>query len=156
MAACRRQRRAAVSGYRARVTALQALVAGSKIPARHTTPLLRELEEVYVARRVSRVPRRLLLQVLHSTRGLDGSLNAFIAAAGEKPGTSLGRMLTQLESKGLGGRKLPNGTAAQFQKRIVDERNRFMHQADVYPTHDGEIATLLSEMHACLTQVFRL
>ncbi len=145
-----------MSGHRARVTALQALVAGSKIAKRDTAALVRELEEVYVARRVARVPRRLLLQVLHSTRGLDGSLKAFILAAGEKPGTSLGRMLNQLESKGVRGRKLPSGTASQLQTSIVDERNRFIHQADVYPKQDAEIATLLSEMDACLTQVFRL
>jgi hypothetical protein len=77
---------------------MQSIIAGSHIPVSEAQIIIREFEEVVRADRVRQMPRRLLLQVLHSTRALDSGLSSLIRAAGAIPNTSLGRMLQQLES----------------------------------------------------------
>jgi hypothetical protein len=47
-------------------------------------------------------------------------------------------------------------TAAFFQGRIVNVRNRYMHEAGAFPVAPSEISNLLSNMDACLTQCYRL
>lgn len=145
-----------MTAIRSRVTALQAIVAGSPLPLNDARTVIREFQEVLDADRVRRVPRRLLLQVLHSTRALDTGLSALLTAGGVIPSTSLGRMLRQLESPGLHGNQLPAGTAAYYQACIVNSRNRYMHEAGTFPSVAMEILTLLSDMDACLTQAYRL
>lgn len=65
-------------------------------------------------------------------------------------------MLYQLETTGIHGNQLPPGTAAFFQSRIVNVRNRYMHEAGAFPASQSEISALLSDMDACLTQSYRL
>lgn len=131
-----------MSAHRRRISAMQAIVT-------------RELEEVIRADRVRQIPRRLLLQVLHrrvhSTQALP-----LIRAAGGSPNNSLGRMLQQLETVGIHGNRLPSGTAGFFQGRVVNVRNRYMHEAGAFPASPSEIGALLSNMDACLAQSFRL
>src|SRR5262245_8758212 len=112
---------------------MQAIIAGSYIPASEAQIVVREFEEVVRADRVRQIPRRLLLQVLHSTRALDSSLSSLIRAAGASSGSSLGRMLLQLENTGIHGNQLPIGTATNFQTRVVNIRNRYMHEAGAFP-----------------------
>jgi hypothetical protein len=64
-------------------------------------------------------------------------------------------MLRQLETIGIHGNRFPLGTSAYFQGRIVNVRNRYMHEAGAFPTSPSEISNLLSNMDACLTQSFR-
>jgi hypothetical protein len=135
---------------------MQAIIAGSHIPVVEAQIVIREFEEVVRADRVRQAPRRLLLQVLHSTRALDSSLSSLIKAAGASPGSSLGRMLHQLETTGIHGNQLPAGTAMYFPARVVNVRNRYMHEAGAFPAAQSEIIALLSNMDACLTQSFRL
>jgi len=145
-----------VSAHRRRISAMQAIIAGSHIPVSEAQIVNREFEEVVRADRVRQMPRRLLLQVLHSTRALDSGLSSLIRAAGAVPNNSLGRMLQQLESSGIHGNRLPPGTARYFQRRVVNVRNRYMHEAGAFPVAPLEISALLSNMDACLTQSFRL
>jgi len=65
-------------------------------------------------------------------------------------------MLRQLESPGIHGNQFPAGKAGYYQGSIVNIRNRYMHEAGAFPTTQGQISSLLSEMQACLTQAFRL
>src|SRR3712207_6360345 len=111
---------------------MQAVIAGSHIPSSEAQIVIREFEEVVRAERVRQVPRRLLLQVLHSTRALDSGLTSLIRAAGAVPNNSLGRMLQQLELTGIHGNALPVGTASFFQSRVVNVRNRYMHEAGAF------------------------
>ena len=135
---------------------MKAIIAGSHIPVSEAQIVIREFEEVVRADRVRQMPRRLLLQVLHSTRALDSGLSSLIGAAGATPANSLGRMLYQLETTGIHGNQFPPGTAAFFQSRIVNVRNRYMHEAGAFPVAPSEISNLLSNMDACLTQSYRL
>ena len=135
---------------------MQAIIAGSHIPVSDARTVIREFEEVIRADRVRQVPRRPLLQVLHSTRALDSALASLVQAAGGNPANSLGRMLNQLETTGIHGNRLTPGTATSYQSRIVNVRNRYMHEAGAFPVAPSEISALLNQMDACLTQSYRL
>jgi hypothetical protein len=64
------------------------------------------------------------------------------------------RDLTTHTTAGLG--TLPKSRAGDFQKNIVNERNRHMHQPGQYPQTHQEILALLGEMDACLSEVLAL
>lgn len=150
-----------MSVYQRRVNTIRALVAGSVIS---TNPALlaridQELQEVYRVVRVPQLPRRRLLQVLHTTRSLDSGLAFFLQHhAVPHPGRALGSYLRALVQNA--GHPvlapLPVGARTHYQASIVDVRNRYMHEAGAFPGTDGEIMTLLSEMDACLAQVLSL
>lgn len=91
--------------------------------------------------------RRQLLQVLHSTRALDTSLKEYLASQGiPSSGSSLGSYLYALANHSiLAIAKLPKSDQQRYQLKIVDERNRYMHQAGACPASDAEIRILLSE-----------
>lgn len=144
-----------------RVKTLQALVRGSVAigsdPVLCRT-VLSEFDEVTGALRIT-ANRRYLLQVLHATRALDGSLKAFNQHHGILGSKShaLGKYLWDLNkhaSVGLG--ILPEPRVKSFIKSIVVERNRYMHQPGQYPSTKEEILALLTEMDACLTEVLAL
>ncbi len=151
---------------RNRMSTLKTLVAGSRIPAPMSGVVQAEYEQVFEARRVRNVQRRLLIQVLHSTRALDTALSSLIAALAippmPKPGGnpivfpphSLGSMLRYLGKTGLNGNVML--AASVYQQSIVNDRNRYMHCAGEFPTTAAEIDTLLNEMQMCLVDAFSL
>jgi hypothetical protein len=145
-----------MSGHRARISALTAIVAGNPLPPHQSGVVQRELGEVYAVRTVRNTARRLLLQVLHSTRALDTGLTALITVAGGPQPHSLGNALLYLERTGIHGNHLPAALRRRYQTNIVDSRNKYMHEAGVFPVVDLEVALLLSEMQACLVDAFRL
>jgi hypothetical protein len=53
-------------------------------------------------------------------------------------------------------RRLKESDLKNYQQKIVNERNRYMHEADAFPIDDLEILLLLSEMNECLAKVFSL
>lgn len=110
---------------------------------------------------------RRLLQILHSTRALDSTLAAFIkkygytypSGSGKKVKKSLYSYLELIcygnpATANIG--KLKKSDLKKYQQTIVNERNRYMHEADAFPIDDREILLLLSEMDECLAKVFRL
>jgi hypothetical protein len=150
--------------HKARVRTLQALVSG--LPSLATGPSLTgiraEFGEVYAVRKVRRATRRRLLEVLHSTRALDTALRAFVAHHGCRTSrvpvpTSLGQYLYALRDHTVAGLgRFTEPQRAHFMSSIVIPRNRYMHEAGLFPTADADIQTLLSEMDACLAAVSRL
>lgn len=85
--------------------------------------------------------------MLHSTRALDTSLKEYLASQGiPSSGPSLGSYLYALANHSiLAIAKLPKSDQQRYQLKIVDERNRYMHQAGACPASDAEIRILLSE-----------
>ncbi len=145
-----------MSGHKARIGAIQAIIAGSPIPPPLASEIHNEFERVYQAGRIRRADRKLLLQVLHSTRGLDTGLTEYIRARGGAPPHSLGPMLYFLRNTGLHGNKLPEPHRQQFQADIVDKRNVYLPNAGQFPSSVAELSKLRSDMQTCLTIVFRL
>ena len=149
------------NGLKQRIKTLQVLVKGSAaLGANHAACnlLIAEFDEVKGAVRLS-ANRRYLLQVLHSTRALDGALKAFNThhAILRPKSYSLGAYLYDLHlhnNAGLG--TLPKTRLDHFYNRIARERNRYMHQPGQYPSDKQEIMTLLAEMDSCLTEVLNL
>jgi hypothetical protein len=143
-----------------RVTTLQTLIRGSVL---HATPFeaiaLSEYQDVYQSNRVRRLPRRFLLQVLHSTRGLDTCLARFVTYHNVplNRAPALGSYLHALTQHRLAViSRLLQADQRRYQNSIVNERNRYMHEAGTAPVNDAEVETLLSEMDHCLTTVFNL
>ena len=144
---------------KARIRALQALVAGSSSLGACASVVDQEFCEVHAVRKIRRAPRRRLLELLHSARALDTALAEFVAVHKCKQnGQSMGSYLIALETHklttGLGN--LPKQSRIHFQKTIVDERNRYLHQAGAFPNSDPQIDILLSEIHTCLSTVIGL
>jgi len=149
-----------MSAYSRRVQTVRALVVGSVIAANaiQLAAVESELEAAAATTRIPQLPRRRLLQILHTTRALDSSLREFLTFYGVAPGNSLGAYLTRLRDNN--GHPdiaaLPAASRTRFQNQIVNLRNRYMHEAGAFPASDGETMQLLSEMHDCLVEVLAL
>lgn len=140
-----------------RIETLKLLISKSRLVGQPETPdILREFDDVLAVNRMMPLRRRCLIQVLHSTRGLDSSLAAFLRARGVvllASERSLGAYLKRLCNPGVPGMgSIKPSERANWQRRIVDLRNRYMHQAGASPAGINEIERLLSEMQSCLTR----
>ena len=149
-----------MSLYGRRIETLKVLIAGSVV-SRSTayTSIEGELSAAASTVRIPQLPRRYLLQVLHTTRCLDSTLSSFInhhAVTCTKQ--SLGGYLYALKNNAGHATLTPlsEPRRANFQTKIVDVRNTYMHQAGAFPASEAESMTLLSEMHTCLVEVFAL
>jgi hypothetical protein len=148
-----------VANHRQRITALQALVAGSALGALPVAATIQnEFEQVALSGRVRILNRRFILQILHSTRALDSALRSFVLHhAIPNGGNSLGGYLHALVHHLLPHlNTLPAARRLHFQNQIVAIRNRYLHEAGTFPANDQALATLVGEMEACLTEVFSL
>ena len=148
-----------MSDSKRRVRFMQSLVAGSPVSGtgKHAD-IQAEFDEVLLARRVLKRSRKRLLQVLHSTRALDSTLKEFTDLHGCPPRTpSLGSYLYELTSGNCPSLKqISKGERRHYQTKIVDLRNRYMHEAGLMPVNDSDVLTLLAEMEACLQRVLSL
>lgn len=92
-----------------------------------------------------------LLKVLHTTRALDTSLKQVISHKGWNSTSdlySLGAYLLVLTQHGV----LSENQRKDFQKSVVDKRNKYMHEAGAMP-NKLEADAILNEMHSCLVFV---
>jgi hypothetical protein len=149
-----------MSTHRRRISAIQALIAGSPLASRPSyTPIYNEFNEVMSAGRIRRHDRKRLLQLLHSTRALDSSLQELVDYYGIGHGInrSLGGYLRRFSNHTRPGlTQLPNSLRTYYQNTIVDIRNQYLHEAGTYPMNDAEIRDLLAEMQDCLLNVITL
>lgn len=149
-----------MSVYKRRISAMQALVAGTAVAGNPVmlTTINSEFDEVKRVQQTMPLQRRRLLQVLHSTRALDSFLKSFTDSFGIR-GTahSLNEYLIRLENHNnprVG--RLTNGRASYYKVRIANVRNTYMHEAGAFPSSEPEIQTLLSNMHTCLIEIASL
>ena len=148
-----------MSVYSKRIQTLKALVTGSIISQDvMCNKILEEFNQVENVAKVSVKQRRLLLQLLHSTRALDSSLDVFTRSYNLKVGTrSLGGYLRALRDHTEPTlRTLSAREADRFHKTIVVKRNRYMHEAGAFPRIPTEIESIVGEMESCLSQVVAL
>ncbi|WP_405180803.1 hypothetical protein [Nocardia sp. NBC_01377] len=118
--------------------------------------IIHELNRIAAAERSDKTDSW-LLKVLHTTRALDTSLKEVLAHKGwtptdkktGKPKFGLGAYLIELQIHGV----LTPRQRDNFQKAIVDKRNRYMHQAGTMPNR-LEANTILNEMDTCLSVIF--
>ena len=150
-----------------RIETLQVIAAsllGNTIPCQK---VLKEFEEVKRVDSMAIEEKiRRLLQILHSTRALDSTLAAFIKNYGytdpSDPSKKVKSLYGYLYLICFGNpataniRRLKESDMKKYQQKIVNERNRYMHEADAFPIDDLEILLLLSEMNECLAKVFSL
>ncbi len=143
-----------------RIRAMQALLAGSVLSVRSSyATIYNELNEVTLAGRIQRQGRKQLLQVLHSTRALDTSLQELLIHHGItiRRNPSLGtylRAFVHHTVASLG--QLPDAQRTHYQNAIVGVRNRYMHEAGAFPASNVEIQNLLAEMQNCLIDILSL
>lgn len=148
-----------MSALKHRIRTLRAILNGSCVQrsARYSS-IHTELEAIEHATQLSARSRRLLLQVVHSTRCLDSILAAFLQQENiSTTSRSLGGYLKTLQTHSRPHRRqLAEASRRRYQRSIVDPRNRFMHEANAYPAGDRELHDLLVEMHACITEILAL
>lgn len=148
-----------MSTSKKRIETLNAIVTGSSIANEHECNLvLGEFNEVYRCTNVQPRNRKYLLQVLHSTRGLDSALSAFVRINSlTSQVSSLGGYIKTLtEHKNPSLQQLSQAERTRYQQQIVDIRNKYMHVAGAFPNQEQIVNNLLSEMHACLSRVAAL
>ncbi len=123
------------------------------------TRILNELDAILDTASSGKPERRLLMQVLHTTRALDTSLKEFLNTHGllTYRERGLGSYLDKAQShRNPNLRPLDPLRSLYFKEEIVKRRNRYMHEADTYPKDDAETLALLADMHACLFEVLEL
>lgn len=141
-----------MSAARNRYATLRAIVASSPVPNMHSVD--REFLELEQLNRVGPSRRRFLLQTLHSTRAFDTALNRILVYHGLMPEVAIGKMLRQLNRLAPSSPyRLPDQFYHQWRQSIGNVRNRFMHEADAYPSNQREVDALVGEIHGCLLVV---
>jgi len=153
-----------MSGHKARVRTIQALLAGSPCIAASLsfTAIQGEFQEVYAVRKIRQDARRRLLEVLHSARALDTTLKTFVghhgcSSPGKKPPSAMGSYLFALRDHSVPGvGTITEANRHHFQNAIVQKRNHFLHEAGTTPATDHEINILLSDIHTCISLVASL
>ena len=149
------------AAYRKRIESMRTLIAGSVIGAHPAEANLidHELADASSTTSVPQLPRRRLLQILHTTRSLDSFLLCFLGHH-TVPGNpkSIGQYLKALVDNGGHPTLLPLSamTKNRYQTSITNPRNRFMHQAGAFPATEGEVMQILSEMQACIADILLL
>lgn len=142
-----------------RLQTMKALLAGSVACSSSSRfhDIINELDELVAAKRVSDQKRRLLLEVLHSTRALDSSLAAVNAHYSCDPNAkTLGQYLHALVNHShasLG--RLSTNQVGQFKVKVVNLRNRYMHSAGAFP-QKSEVIHILAAIEQCLATVVAL
>ena len=111
--------------------------------------ILGELERIGVSGRFA-ARSGWLLTVIHTTRALDTTLCEVVKSKGwwNQNQQSLGAYLRALHHHNI----LSQIEKSYYQTNVVDVRNTYMHQAGAIP-NKIEADTLLTEMHACITDV---
>ena len=149
--------------HKSRINTLQAILAGTCIgTAPVGSTIQAEFLAVHQAGRIKTSHRRRILEILHSARALDSALKAFIQhhgchVPGQRAPNTMGGYLHALEKHRVPRLGQINATQrTTFQTAVADKRNTFLHEAGTFPISDIEVATLLSDMHACLTTVVAL
>jgi len=117
-----------------------------------------ELHQVIDVHSISPTRRRNLMKVLHSTRALDSTLNAFVSFHHIKNSAhSIGQYLTQLTNHNLQNlTTLSTSERSRYQRSIANLRNTHLHTADSYPANEHEVNTIISEMHALISRLATL
>lgn len=118
---------------------------GTSTAANH---ILNEYSQVMGVASVRPQGRRWLLQVLYSSRALDTALCDLVQLRVHRRPTSIGRALSRLVGEGLDRR-----LADQYQLRVANVRNHYLHRADVHPASEQEVAAYLADMEQCLATV---
>ena len=140
-----------------RVATIKALLAGRGFLGVSQQIVLYEYDQVVSVERVPVVRRRHLLQVLHSTRGLDTALSRLVVTFCTGTSRSLGQSLHRLRNNaGPSIASLPEQSRIRYQTNIVEHRNRYMHEAGAFPSSDTEVDNLLSEMEFCIAEILSL
>jgi len=153
-----------VNNHKTRIKTLRVLLHGNNVmkDSARISLIIGELECVKAAKKISDEPRGRLLQILHATRALDSSLRSFIEESCAYLTVpiippidySLGSYLVWFVNHDIPSiPKMQESQRLGFQNRIVKERNRYVHQAGAFPSNDGEVAQLLTEMDTCLSIV---
>jgi hypothetical protein len=147
-----------VSAGRQRSQALRAIVAGAK----HRTgghgfvDVDQELQELAGVRNVRPEKRRHLLEVLHGMRSLETALKEVVTSHGLTPQRSIGSILHQLaQLPPAHVSHLDNRSFSRFMNTVRVDRNRFMHQANVFPRTAREVNRILGEIAACFSLLVR-
>ncbi|MEU2032756.1 hypothetical protein [Nocardia amamiensis] len=110
--------------------------------------IVHEFNRIAVAERSNKLDSW-LLKVLHTTRALDTSLSEVLAHKGWSAKTpSLGFYIAVLATHKV----LTTKQRDDFQKAIVNKRNRYMHRAGAMP-NKMDANSILNEMHTCLSIV---
>jgi hypothetical protein len=141
--------------HRRRVGALKALVIAS-LPVAEAAVVGDELDRVCDAGLIRKLPRRYLLEVIHSSRAIDTGLQAYLRHRAGVGRDSIGKVLYYLNNTGIGGITLPTPAYTAHIAAVARVRNRYAHEAGAFPSGLPEVETLLDDMHACLTDVFAL
>ena len=154
-----------MSGYKSRITTINALLAGSSLYLSNQNDIqncIDEFSKVINCATIKNKQRKDILQILHSSRATDGFLKTFVYANGcysaTKAPHSMGQYLHCLANHAsLSGGKLPMPRKSHFQSAVVDIRNSYLHKPNYYPvTPSSTVQNLLNEMHSCVAEVIAI
>lgn len=142
-----------------RIETLNVIITGSIMCSETECSLVQgEFNEVHRCSKITPTKRKHLLQILHSTRGLDTALATFArlhSITAHPP--SLGSYLHSFSNHTkVGLQRLSQQERKRFQSEIVDKRNIFMHKAGIYPNQEQVVLIIISEMQECLTRISAL
>ncbi|TCD00277.1 hypothetical protein EZ449_21010 [Pedobacter frigidisoli] len=148
-----------MSDQRNRINTIVALLnSNSNLSSGNLNKVKAELHQVVDVHGISPTRRRNLMKVLHSTRALDSTLNAFVEFHNIKNNAkSIGQYLSQLQKHNE--QSLQNLSASErsrYQRSIADLRNKHLHTADSYPANEAEVNNIIGEMQTLISRLATL
>lgn len=108
--------------------------------------------------------RRMLLEVVHSCRALESTLDVMLIHFGiviADKDKSLGKFLNTLNSSAVVGPgkladRIDSHSKARYQELVTKVRNNMMHRAGAYPTSESDLDGFMSVVHGWLSHLMAL
>ena len=116
--------------------------------------MIAEYEHFEGAAKTPTQNRRVSLQIFHASRAIDSLLEHMVQHEQIKTGrppspyVTLGQALKLIQRRGVGGRNFSGLTESDVAD-LRDDRNRYMHEANDFPT-DGQIERFLSRTNRAI------
>lgn len=152
-----------MSAHANRISTIRALLAGSSAASwPDYSRIDDEFNEAKNVGRLAPLRRRRIFEVFHASRATEGVLRAFVynnnCLSPNKPNPcSIGQYLFALHAHVNSQRSnLSSSERHQFQQRIAQKRNQYLHRAGEYPRSQHNVAILLSDMYACIARTLAL
>ena len=152
-----------MSAHANRISTIRVLLAGSPLA---TLPdysrIDDELNEVKNVGVIAPLRRRRVFEVFHASRATEAVLRTIVYSnncfsPNKANPNSIGQYLFALQGHvNPHHGKLSSTERHQYQQRIANKRNQFLHGAGEYPSNQHDVAILLSDMYTCIARSLAL
>lgn len=141
-----------------RVQTIKILVSSSVPMNRDKNDINKDLEEIININTMRPLKRRHLIAIFFSSRAIDTALKCFLDYHSIRGNHySIGEYISKLCNHSNSNiNRIGADEKEKYKRTIANVRNRFLHKANIYPSGNHEVNTLLSEIDSLLSRMANL